>query len=128
MARWRFAANLGVMRMLERDGRSCEEQRLREAMGMRVRRKVVGRRRYGFIAALILGCPSLSAAQGSAEDELAIRRVIVQTTEAFNAHDAAAFARFYTPDADLVTVRGEVMRGSAAIERWLASIFATRAG
>ncbi len=97
-------------------------------MGMRVRRRVVGRSRYGFIAALVLGCPSLSAAQGSAEDELAIRRVIVQTMEAFNAHDASAFARFYTPDADLVTVRGEVMRGSAAIERWLASIFATRAG
>src|SRR6266545_185097 len=97
-------------------------------MGMRVRRRVVGRSRYGFIAALVLGCPSLSAAQGSAEDELAIRRVIVQTMEAFNAHDASAFARFYTPDADLVTVRGGVMRGSAAIERWLASIFATRAG
>jgi len=97
-------------------------------MGMRVRRRVVGRSRYGFIAALVLGCPSLSAAQGSTEDELAIRRVIVQTMEAFNAHDASAFVRFYTPDADLVTVRGEVVRGSAAIERWLASIFATRAG
>ncbi len=94
---------------------------------MRVRRRVVGRRCYGFIAALVLGCPSLSAAQGSAEDELAIRRVIVETTEAFNAHDASAFVRFYSPDADLVTVRGEFMRGSAAIERWLASIFATRA-
>jgi len=96
-------------------------------MGMRVSRRVVGRSRFGFIAALVLGCPSLGAAQDSAEDERAIRRAIVQTTEAFNAHDASAFARFYTADADLVTVRGEVMKGSAAIERWLASIFATRA-
>jgi uncharacterized protein (TIGR02246 family) len=60
-------------------------------------------------------------------DEDAIKKVIVGTTEAFNKHDAKAFARFYAPDAELVTVRGERMKGAAEIEKGLAAIFATRA-
>ena len=40
---------------------------------------------------------------------------------------AMAFARHYTPDAWLVTVRGESMAGTAEIERALASIFESRA-
>jgi uncharacterized protein (TIGR02246 family) len=61
------------------------------------------------------------------EDEEAIKRVIAGSTEAFNKHDAKAFAAFYAPDAELVTVRGERMKGAAEIERGLATIFATRA-
>ena len=38
------------------------------------------------------------------EDEEAIKQVIAGTTEAFNKHDAKAFAAFYAPDAELVTV------------------------
>jgi uncharacterized protein (TIGR02246 family) len=64
---------------------------------------------------------------GSAEDEAAIRKVIIQMTEAFNAHDARAATSMYTPDADLVTVRGEKYRSVAEMEQGLASIFATRA-
>ncbi len=60
-------------------------------------------------------------------DEEAIKKVIVGTTEAFNKHDAKAFTRFYTPDAELVTVRGERMKGAAEIEKGIAAIFATRA-
>ena len=54
-----------------------------------------------------------SSAQGGSirEDEEAIRKVIAGTTEAFNRHDSKAFAHFYTPDAELVTVRGERMKG-----------------
>jgi uncharacterized protein (TIGR02246 family) len=63
----------------------------------------------------------------SREDEEAIRKVIAGTTEAFNKHDARAFAAFYAPDAELVTVRGERMKGVAEIEKGLATIFATRA-
>jgi uncharacterized protein (TIGR02246 family) len=63
----------------------------------------------------------------SREDEEAIMKVIAGTTEAFNKHDAKAFARFYTADAELVTVRGERMKGAAEIEKGLAAIFATRA-
>ena len=41
-------------------------------------------------------------------DEAAIRSVIAATTEMFNRHDAKGFVPYYAPDADLVTVRGEV--------------------
>ena len=63
---------------------------------------------------------------GVGADEAAIRSAIVETAEAFNSHNASAVARFYTTDADLVTVRGEAMKGSAEIERGLARLFATR--
>lgn len=38
------------------------------------------------------------------------------------------FAQYYTVDADFVTVRGEVMKGTHAIEAGLDRIFRTRAG
>jgi len=62
------------------------------------------------------------------QDEAAIRKVIAATTEMFNRHDAKGFVQYYTPDADLVTVRGEVMKGTAEIEAGLNRIFLTRAG
>jgi uncharacterized protein (TIGR02246 family) len=89
--------------------------------------------RIRFLAFSIAGLLICYAVTGYAqsptarEDEEAIKKVIAGTTEAFNKHDAKAFARFYTPDAELVTVRGERMKGVAEIEKGLAAIFATRA-
>ena len=86
-----------------------------------------------FLLASIFGLLICYAVTGNAqspanhENEEAIKKVIAGTTEAFNKHDAKAFARFYTADAELVTVRGERMKGAAEIEKGLASIFATRA-
>ena len=57
----------------------------------------------------------------------AVKALMVQTTEAFNRRDAKAWARFCTPDAQLVTVRGESMQGIGAIEKGLATVFETRA-
>jgi uncharacterized protein (TIGR02246 family) len=78
---------------------------------------------------ILLARPALSADEAPTNPaELdAIRRVITETTAAFNQHDAKAFARYYTPDAWLVTVRGESMAGTAEIEKKLASIFESRA-
>ena len=78
---------------------------------------------------VLLGRPAMSAdeALASPADLDAIRQVITETTAAFNLHDAKAFARYYTPDAWLVTVRGESMAGTAEIENELASIFESRA-
>ena len=64
---------------------------------------------------------------GAATDEQAIRHVITEMTEGFNSHDGRAASRMYMPEARLVTVRGEVMEGQAAIEKGLTSIFETRA-
>ena len=65
--------------------------------------------------------------RGNPTDLAAIKELITETTAAFNRHDAKAFARCYTPDAWLVTVRGESMAGTSEIERGLASIFESRA-
>ena len=59
-------------------------------------------------------------------DEDSIRAVMAATTDAFSRHDAKAWVKFCTPDAQLVTVRGESMKGIAEIEKGLASIFQTR--
>jgi uncharacterized protein (TIGR02246 family) len=59
-------------------------------------------------------------------DEDSIRAVMAATTEAFSRHDAKAWVKFCTPDAHLVTVRGESMKGIAEIEKGLTTIFQTR--
>ena len=64
---------------------------------------------------------------GAPADEQAIRQVITEMTEGFNSHDGRAASRMYMPEARLVTVRGEIMEGQAAIEKGLTSIFETRA-
>jgi uncharacterized protein (TIGR02246 family) len=78
------------------------------------------------LLAAALACAACRA-QGTADDEQAIRKVTVEMTEGFNKHDARASTRMYTPDADLITVRGERFRGTTEFEKGLASIFATRA-
>ena len=52
-------------------------------------------------------------ASASRDDEESIRAVMTATTDAFNRHDAKAWVKFCTPDAQLVTVRGESMKGIA---------------
>lgn len=59
-------------------------------------------------------------------EEEAVKAVIVAMTEAFNRHDAKAWTRLATSDAQLVTVRGEFMNGVAEIEKGLSALFQTR--
>ena len=63
---------------------------------------------------------------GSRRDEEAIRAAIVDTTAGFNAHDPERATHAYTPESDLVTVRGDVLKGKTEIERRLGQMFATR--
>jgi uncharacterized protein (TIGR02246 family) len=56
-----------------------------------------------------------------------IRSIIAATTDMFNRRDANGFVQYYAPEADLVTVRGEVMKGTGEIEAGLKRIFRTRA-
>ena len=67
-----------------------------------------------------------TASSGSRNDEDSIRAVMAATTDAFSRHDAKAWVKFCTPDAQLVTVRGESMKGIAEIEKGLTTIFQTR--
>lgn len=79
------------------------------------------------VAAIGAAVAFIATANASEIDEVAIRQLITEMTDGFNQHDGAAASRMYTPDARLVTVRGEVMEGQAAIENGLSSIFQTRA-
>lgn len=82
------------------------------------------------IVALAVCAASDSAAQppssDTRNDEAAIRAVMAATTDAFSRHDAKAWVMFCTPDAQLVTVRGESMKGVDEIEKGLTTIFQTR--
>ena len=61
--------------------------------------------------------------QGHREDEEAIRRVIVDMTDAFNRHEPDA--SLFTNDADFVNVNGTWLRGAADIEQGRKGRFAT---
>ena len=52
--------------------------------------------------------------------------MIAATTDAFSRHDAKAWVKFCTREAQLVTVRGEYMNGVGEIEKGLTTIFQTR--
>jgi len=67
-----------------------------------------------------------TSSSGARNDEDSIREVMAATTGAFSRHDAKAWVKFCTPDAQLVTVRGEFMKGIAEIEDGLTTIFQTR--
>src|SRR5262245_24246798 len=70
---------------------------------------------------------AIAQTAGTAGEEASIRQLVTEMTEGFNRHDGAAAGRMYQPNARLVTVRGEIMEGQAAIEQGLNSIFQTRA-
>jgi len=75
------------------------------------------------VVCIAVSQPRLPAGTQDTDEEVeAIANVIRSTTNAFNAHDGRVFASLYTPDATLVTVRGERMTGTAEIERGLAAI------
>jgi uncharacterized protein (TIGR02246 family) len=80
------------------------------------------------ISVAVAGLEVMSNAQTPATraEEEEIRAVISAITEAFNKHDAKAWTRLATPDAQLITVRGESMNGVAEIEKGLTAIFQTR--
>lgn len=63
--------------------------------------------------------------QGSSADEAAIRQVVQQVQDGWNARDGKAFAAPFAPDADYVNVRGERAQGREAIEKGHTAIFTT---
>ena len=85
------------------------------------------------IVMLVAVGAGVSGATGKAQDVAnpievdAIKALMEQTTETFNRHDAKAWARFCAPYAQLVTVRGESMKGVSEVEKGLATVFETRA-
>ena len=79
------------------------------------------------IAAIcLLLFPLLLMAQSGAEtDEHAIRSVMDRFMDAWNRHDAKAFAAVFSEDADFTNVRGVGASGRAKIEEFHGPMFAT---
>ncbi len=67
----------------------------------------------------------LNAKTGSEPAELAIRSVVDRFMDAWNRHDAKAFAAVFSEDADFTNVRGIGASGRAQIEAFHAPVFAT---
>lgn len=70
---------------------------------------------------------SVVLGQADASEEQAIRDVINQTSAAWNAKDAQAFAEPYSEDADAVNSRGEKVQGKKALEKTLVDRFKSAA-
>ena len=63
--------------------------------------------------------------QNSSTDEAAIRQIVQQVQDGWNAHDGKAFAAPFAPDADYVVVNGMNLKGREIIEKGHTAIFTT---
>ena len=77
------------------------------------------------MAFMLLGTQEGNAqtAPTSSADEAALRRVVQQVQDGWNAHDGKAFAAAFTSDADYVVVNGARAKGREEIERGHTAIF-----
>lgn len=91
---------------------------------MSVRIKLFPLALMGFMLAGVLPTGAQTQKNSSA-DEAAIRQVVQQVQDGWNAHDGKAFAAPFATDADYVVVNGMRAQGREAIERGHIAIFTT---
>lgn len=87
-------------------------------------------KRLSFTAAMAFGVlfavmSHAQAPQGAGSDEAAIRQIVQQVQDGWNAHDGKAFAAPFATDADYVVVNGLYLKGREAIEQGHTQIFST---
>jgi uncharacterized protein (TIGR02246 family) len=75
------------------------------------------------LVALIFSIVRIMGAAEPANDESAIRALEVQQQEAWNHHDAKAYAALFTEDGDCVNVVGWWWKGRAEIEKKLTNAY-----
>jgi uncharacterized protein (TIGR02246 family) len=75
------------------------------------------------VVAFTIFTARISAAAEAANDESAIRALEVQQQEAWNHHDAKAYAALFTEDGDCVNVVGWWWKGRAEIEKKLTDTY-----
>lgn len=81
-----------------------------------------------FLSLLLLCGVAVSQAQkpqNSSRDEAAIRQIVRQVQDGWNAHDGRAFAAPFAADADYVVVNGMRIKGRSAIAQGHVAIFTT---
>lgn len=75
------------------------------------------------ILTLAISFPKTALCGSREQDEIEIRRVQTDQQEAWNRHDAKAYATMFTEDADVVNVLGWWWKGRAEIERKLTDAY-----
>ena len=81
--------------------------------------------RMGILCVALLLPTALPGETGRKSDEAAIRGVMDRFMDAWNRHDAKAWAALFTEDGDFTNVRGVGASGRSKIEEFHASRFAT---
>ena len=66
----------------------------------------------------------MAASHATTSDDAGIRQLQVQQADAWNRHDAAAYAALFTEDGDCVNVLGWWWKGRAEIQKQLTAAFA----
>jgi len=79
----------------------------------------------GVLSLMFLLPVAVSGQPGPPTDEEAIRTVMDRFMDAWNRHDAKAFAAEFSNDADFTNVRGVAVSGRSNIEAFHAPVFAT---
>lgn len=82
------------------------------------------------VTALVLSFAFIPSAhadevRGMAREEVALRKLVADQTEAWNRHDAAAWSKDFAPDAEFINIVGTVFHGRTEIEQRHAAIFAS---
>lgn len=80
--------------------------------------------RIAVINLTLILVPALRA-QTPTADEAAIKQIVQQVQDGWNAHDGAAFAALFAADADYVVVNGMKVKGRDEIEKGHTRIFTT---
>jgi uncharacterized protein (TIGR02246 family) len=75
------------------------------------------------LGALATALARITCAAGEPQDEAAVRALEVQQQEAWNRHDAKAYADLFTEDGDCVNVVGWWWKGRAEIEKKLTDAY-----
>jgi uncharacterized protein (TIGR02246 family) len=78
-----------------------------------------------WVLAFALAVLGGTASSATSDDENAIRQVQTVQADAWNRHDAKAYAALFTEDGDCVNVVGWWWKGRAQIESKLTTVFAT---
>ena len=76
------------------------------------------------VISLFILVPAVKA-QTSTADETAIKNLVQQVQDGWNAHDGAAFAAAFAADADYVVINGMKIKGRDEIEKGHTQIFTT---
>ena len=76
------------------------------------------------LAISIMALPQIASCASSEEEAAAIRQVEMKQQEAWNRHDAKAYANLFTQDGDCVNVVGWWWKGRAEIEKKLTAAYA----